>query len=519
MLVSAILAFVPVLSVDYILDGYVRIRETAVIQALVDEVTLDTEEAVYDGLKIIRTVVDQSPSLCTPTFIRNAQDAFRASTALREMLVENSDGVQYCDLFGHELSYSVVSRTLSLPGRPETLTVVQVAGYTSPALKITRLVGSKLVSAFVYLGPHFDRGLPQVLRDATSFRLSLTDGTTILSLGNYGAFANRSSDLAYVSVNSFAGEIPIRAEGAIPFADVRARYADLDWAFTVIACLMSGSFLVLALQYVRRTALPAIDLERAIALGELRPFYQPVIHLGTGKLLGCEVLVRWVKRNGTIVPPSEFIDYAESSGLAIPMTVYMMQLVRTELAELSAEMPNLKISINLFEGHFRDNSIVEDVQAIFGGSSIKFRQLVFEITERRPISNSVQAMSVIAGLHSIGAKLALDDVGTGHSNLAYMQTLGIDVVKIDHVFVDMIKPGVAQVPVLDGLIAMARDLGAEIVAEGVETEAQALYLRDHGVMQAQGYLFAPPLKPESFLTLARALNFVAPGDKKQDAVA
>jgi EAL domain-containing protein (putative c-di-GMP-specific phosphodiesterase class I) len=231
------------------------------------------------------------------------------------------------------------------------------------------------------------------------------------------------------------------------------------------------------------------------------------------------VLVRWVKRNGKVVPPGDFIDYAEASGLAIPMTVHLMQLVKTELAELSAEMPDLKISINLFEGHFRDNSIVEDVQAIFTGSAIKFRQLVFEITERRPISNNIQAASVIAGLHSIGARLALDDVGTGHSNLAYMQTLGVDVIKIDQIFVDMIKPDTSQVPVLDGLIAMARDIGAEIVAEGVETEAQALYLRNHGVMQAQGYLFAPPLKPESFLTLARALNFVAPTEDGEGAAA
>src|SRR5690606_6256102 len=100
----------------------------------------------------------------------------------------------------------------------------------------------------------------------------------------------------------------------------------------------------------------------------------------------------------------------------------------------------------------------------------------------------------------------MDDAGTGHSNLAYMQTLGIDVIKIDRVFVDMIKPGTTQVPVLDALIAMARDLGTEIVAEGVETEAQALYLRARGVVMAQGFLFAPAIRLEPFKELALALN-------------
>ncbi len=519
MLVSAILAFVPVFSVDYILDGYVRMRETAAVQELVDELTVETQEAVYDGLRVIRTVVDESPSLCTPTFVRNAQDAFRSSLAIRQFLVENEDGVQYCDLFGQHFTYSVLSPTLTLPGKPETLTAVQIDGYELPMLKVTRLVGSKFVSAFVYLSPHLDHGLPGSLRDATTLKMSLTNGTDILTFGDYDAYAARTNDQAFIAVNSFASEIPIRAEVAIPFVDVRADFADLDWAFTAIACLMSAGFLFMVLQYVRRTAIPAIDLERAIALGELQAYYQPVINLSTGKLLGCEVLVRWIKRNGKVIPPSEFIDYAEASGFAIPMTIHLMQLVRDELSELAAEMPDMKISINLFEGHFRDNSIVEDVQAIFGGSPIKFRQLVFEITERRPFSNTVQALSVIAGLHAIGARLALDDVGTGHSNLAYMQTLGVDVIKIDHVFVDMVKQESQQVPVLNGLIAMAHDLDAEIVAEGVETEIQALYLRDHGVTQAQGFLFAPPLKTESFLTLARALNFVAPKDEGEEEAA
>ncbi len=517
MLVSAILAFVPVFAVDYILDGYIRMRETASMQQLLDEIMVETEDSVYDGIKIIRTVVDESPSLCTPTFVRNAQNAVSVSLSFRQILVENADGVQYCDLFGQEVDYSVLSQTLGLPGRPETLTVVRLQGYDLPLLKVSRLVGVKRVSAFVYLSPRLAHGMPLGFRDATTFRIALTNGTPIVTYGNYDTFASRTNGMAFIAVNSFASEIPIRSEVAVPFIDVRAGYSDLDWAFTIFACMMSGGFLILALQYVRRSALPAMDIERAIVLGELKPFYQPVIDLGTGRLLGCEVLVRWVKRNGEIVTPNSFIEYAEVSGMAIPMTVHLMQIARVDLAELMAEMPELKISINLFEGHFRDGSIVEDVQAIFEGSPIRYRQLVFEITERRPLANSIQAASVIAGLHALGARLALDDVGTGHSNLAYMQTLGVDVIKIDQVFVRMIQPDTTRLPVLDGLIEMARDLGADIVAEGVETEAQAIYLREHGVMQAQGYLFAPALKAETFRTLARALNFAAVDSESEAA--
>src|SRR3569623_1952644 len=185
-----------------------------------------------------------------------------------------------------------------------------------------------------------------------------------------------------------------------------------------------------------------------------------------------------------MVMPGAFIDYAELTGLAIPMTLSLMQQVRSDLNELCLEAPDLKISINLFEGHFRDSSIVEDVQAIFGSSNVSFRQLVFEITERRPIGNSTAAHSVLACMHA----------------------LGVDEIKIDRIFVDMIKPDTKVVPVLDGLISMCRDLGTDIIAEGVETEAQALYLRSHGVVMAQGFLFAPALKAPAFRALARALN-------------
>jgi sensor c-di-GMP phosphodiesterase-like protein len=105
----------------------------------------------------------------------------------------------------------------------------------------------------------------------------------------------------------------------------------------------------------------------------------------------------------------------------------------------------------------------------------------------------------------------MDDAGTGHSNLAYIATLGVDIIKIDRIFVDMIKPGVTQVPVLDGLIAMAEDLDCEIVAEGVETEDQAIYLRSRGVVQAQGYIFAPALRAAAFKDLAQALRLAASG--------
>ncbi|WP_423067655.1 EAL domain-containing protein [Devosia sp. CN2-171] len=506
MLLAAIAAFLPVLAVDFVLDSYVRVRERAVLQQSADAIASRVQATAYEATSALRWVLADSPSLCTPSFTANVHRQMEQSLYLKQVLVENGDGVQYCDAIGKDVKYSTLTKPLTVPNQTETIEVVKYGDLRMPALKVTQAFGTtRKVSAFVPLLAAEAESLLSGLKPTSMVRISLTDGTEVITVGDPKAYDQRERT-EFVVTQSFAGELPIRVTAAVPFAMVRADYGDLDASFTIVAALMAGAFLVLALQYVRRSDLPAFDLERAIAAGELKPYYQPVINLRSGALAGCEVLCRWEKRNGEVVPPGAFIDYAEVTGLALPMTVSLMQQVKADLNELCHQMPELKVSINLFEGHFRDGNVVDDVHTIFSNSSIAFRQLVFEVTERKPIEKMQQAQSVIAGLHALGCRIAMDDTGTGHSNLAYLQTLGVDIVKIDRVFVDMIKPGTDHVPVLDGLITMAHDLGTEVVAEGVETEAQALYLRGRGVVHAQGYLFAPALKSGAFKELAVALN-------------
>lgn len=507
MLIGAILAFAPIVAVDYLLDTYIRYREKAVVQEYVATVSAHIDASAMDAVSALRKVIADSPSLCTPTFVTNAQAAIESSINIKQFLVENMDGVQYCDAYGRIVSHSPLSQPLPVPGLTETISVVKFGDMAMPALKITQTFGeTRRISAFVPLLGQSEAAISATMRPAAMMRVTLTNGLDIVTIGDPAGFDRRDSNADYISAQGYAGQFPIRVEEAVPFAMARAGYADLDVAFTVLACIASAAFLIFSLRYVRRSRVPAFNLERAIERNEIKPYYQPVINLRTGGLVGCEVLCRWEKKNGQVIPPGAFIDYAEVTGLAIPMTVSLMEQVRNDLGELAKTIPDMKISINLFEGHFRDVGIVEDVQAIFGSSPISFRQLVFEITERRPLNNSSVTTSVISGLHALGARLAMDDAGTGHSNLAYLATLGVDVIKIDRIFVDMIKPGTTQVPVLDGLIAMGKDLDCEIIAEGVETEEQALYLRSRGVLHAQGYIFAPALRIGAYKDLALALH-------------
>lgn len=506
LLVVALLAFLPVVAVDHVIDGYVMARETTALQTTVDAITHDSQLTVHEGIQSLRRILANSPSLCAATFVQNVNSELEGNPFLRQVIVENNDGVQYCSAFGHAVQYRVLSENLTIPGHTETLSVIKIDGNETPLLKITQSFGrERTVSALVLASPMLMRNDVPLLGQISYLHVALTSGTSILLRGDERIGQGASRD-EYLFARSFAGEIPLKAEAGVSFSEVRSDYSPLDIGFTIAACFLGALILVLAIQYTRKADIVAFDLERAIIAGEMKPYYQPVMNLKTGKLIGCEVLIRWVKKNGEVIPPGAFIDYAEMSGLAIPMTLSLMEQVRYDLEDICREVSDFKVSINLFEGHFRDGSIVEDIQSVFEGSGISYRQLVFEITERRPLDDRNAANRVMSAMHKLGVRIAMDDAGTGHSNLAYLQTLGIDIIKIDKIFVEMIKDAAQPVPVVDGLISMARELDIDIIAEGVETQEQALYLRSKNVVFAQGYLFAAPMKLSSFLVLANALR-------------
>ncbi|WP_424981083.1 EAL domain-containing protein [Maritalea sp. S77] len=508
MFLCALLAFAPILTVDFMLDEYVRMREGKALRAQVNTVINETQSSVNSALKSLNAIVTRSPSLCTPTFLSSAAEQMRSNYLLRQLVVNSTDGSVLCSAYGDGFKYSAITPTMTMPSGPQEMTVVQIADSDQPLIKVSLKVRpGREVSAFVPINVHLLVDENDTIRGALMTRFVLTSGMPIVEFGDPEAFynhPNRTRDFLFVE--QVAQNVPIKLSTAVPLDVVRADYADLKIGFTIVACLTSCVFLWLCIQYVRRSQAPTFDLERAIQAGELRPRYQPVIDLQTGQIAGCEVLIRWEKPNGEVISPGAFIEYAELSGLAIPMTLSLMEQVRDDLEDLCARHSHLKIGINLFERHFRDGSIVEDVQAIFGGTEVRYSQLVFEITERQPLSNMEGVNSVIDDLHKLGAKVALDDAGTGHSNLAYIQKLGIDIVKIDRVFVELIRHRNVPVPVVDALIGMATELNTEIIAEGVETEEQALYLRAKGIRQAQGFLFAPAIPIESYLALAERMN-------------
>ena len=270
------------------------------------------------------------------------------------------------------------------------------------------------------------------------------------------------------------------------------------------------SLLIFAIAYLisRRSTVdnPVAELERALKAGEFVPYYQPIVDIRSGKLNGAEVLVRWKKPDGSIVPPVSFIPLAESSGLIIELTRSLMKRVRDEMSAALGQRQHLKVSFNLTARHFINEEIVEDVRKIFAKCSLKMSQIVFEVTERQPLENLTETRRVIAALQGLGVRIAIDDVGTGHSGLSYMLKLGVDIIKIDKVFIDSIGTDWNSNTIIETLIDLAQNMRMDIGAEGVESFEQVVALRELGIRLAQGYVFSPPLPGSSFLQLVEAID-------------
>jgi sensor c-di-GMP phosphodiesterase-like protein len=335
-------------------------------------------------------------------------------------------------------------------------------------------------------------------------RMLTASGTLIAESGHIQEDDN-AGDLIMADLSS--SRYALRTHITAPHASLAPGQSDLRAIGTIVSGLVAIFILALVILLPRRErANPISDIERALGAGEFVPYFQPIVDIRSGRLRGAEVLVRWRKPDGTIVSPAAFIPLAESSGLIIELTRSLMRRTLQEAGAALGKRPHLTVGFNLTAQHFSSEEIVEDVRTIFKRSPLKMSQLVLEVTERQPIENLTETRRVIAALQGLGCKVAIDDVGTGHSGLSYMLKLGADVIKIDKLFIDSIGIDRNSNTIIETLIDLAQNMRMDVVAEGVESFEQVVHLRELGIRAAQGYVFAPPLPAAAFLKLVDAID-------------
>jgi sensor c-di-GMP phosphodiesterase-like protein len=326
--------------------------------------------------------------------------------------------------------------------------------------------------------------------------------------GRGGVTARLRSEAYGLTVTSAMARTALTAEQS----DLRAAVILADMVLVLMIIV-----LIIFLR-LRQGDNPIFELERALAAGEFVPYYQPILDITNGRLEGAEVLIRWRKRDGSVIPPARFIPLLESSGLIFDVTRALMRRVCEETGPAIGRRPRCKISFNLTARHFAEPATIADIRALFAGSPIALSQVVLEVTERQPLENLSTARAVIAGLQELGVRIAIDDVGAGHGGLSYLLKLGVDMIKVDKLFVDAIGAERHSAAIIKSLVELARSMRMDIVAEGVESFDQVAYLRDQGIRLAQGYVFAPPLPGSSFLKLLEAADPIAQPVKGYAAV-
>jgi diguanylate cyclase (GGDEF)-like protein/PAS domain S-box-containing protein len=246
-------------------------------------------------------------------------------------------------------------------------------------------------------------------------------------------------------------------------------------------------------------------LRRGLERGEFALYYQPIVTLGSRSIAGVESLVRWRHPERGLIEPADFIPLAEDSRLILPLGQWVLEQACLQMRLWrEAGLAPLRIAVNLSARQFQQRDLIRTVHQALKEARLSPASLELEITESAAMQNVDLTVGMLYGLREMGVRIAMDDFGTGHSSLSYLKRFPIDAIKIDQSFIRDMTVDPYDAAIVSGVVDMAHSLKLRVVAEGVESEEQAAFLRGLRCDEMQGYLFARPLPAEGLLEVLRA---------------
>ncbi|MHB1948031.1 MAG: putative bifunctional diguanylate cyclase/phosphodiesterase [Gammaproteobacteria bacterium] len=259
-------------------------------------------------------------------------------------------------------------------------------------------------------------------------------------------------------------------------------------------------------QHIKKRSLLDYCMREAKIDKEFALNYQPKINFKNGNISGVEVLLRWHNPTLGLVYPGDFISLAEGNGLIIPITEWMIKEACIQSIEWqNSHFPQLNIAINFSIKQFNDLEFIKKIKKIITETKINPNFLEFELTESILMVNTPRNIETIKSLRDLGIKITIDDFGTKYSSLNYLQHFAIDKLKIDCSFIHEIKSPTHNPSIIKAIIVMAHSLGIKVVAEGIETQQQADFLKEHDCDEAQGFFYSHPLTSQELISFMQKI--------------
>jgi EAL domain-containing protein (putative c-di-GMP-specific phosphodiesterase class I) len=263
------------------------------------------------------------------------------------------------------------------------------------------------------------------------------------------------------------------------------------------------------------------DLKLALEKKQFVLYYQPEVELSTRRIVGMEALIRWKHPDRGLIPPMDFIPLAEETGLILPIGDWGLSEACQQIRQWRAEDPELpvpRVCVNLSARQFARQGLADHVEALLRRSGVSSQQLGLEMTESSLITDPGTALEVLSSLRRLGVSLLMDDFGTGYSSLNNLHTLPFDVLKIDRSFVMRMAEGEQPLQIVRTIVELARVMGMDVVAEGIETNEQYMLLRKLGCRFGQGFLFSRPVTASAISTMLQLPGRVLPDPAPPRAV-
>jgi len=257
-------------------------------------------------------------------------------------------------------------------------------------------------------------------------------------------------------------------------------------------------------------------IHKALDNDEFKLVYQPQINLSSGEIVGVEALLRWQHPEHGTISPADFIPFAEESGLIVDIGKWVIKTACAELNRWRMDgLPEIRMSINISARQLIEDDIVNDILGTIKDYDIPGQNLELEITENAIMDDMDSIIHKLKELTSHGIAIAIDDFGTGYSSLSYLHKLPIQTLKIDRTFIKESRINKGDNTIINTIVAMAKGLNLNVIAEGVETQAQLDYLREIECNEAQGFLFGKPLPPDVISQLLIQEPYAAPGNQSR----